>query len=64
MSRPDEEERAIVRAGNFLEALADPRQTRRVPSEIRRAAESILRHYPMPARTELLFRDVRKGATK
>lgn len=63
MSRPEEEQRAIRLVWGFLHALTDPQKTKRIPSEIRRAAGSLLRHYPGPARTEQIFADARKGGT-
>ena len=46
MTLPDERYRAVLRAEEFLRALADPSITKRIPSEIRQRALGILRHYP------------------
>lgn len=46
MTTPAERLRAIVYARDFLLALLDPKQTPRVPKEIRIRAYDRLRHYP------------------
>ena len=46
MTMPDERYRAVLRAEEFLRALADPSITKRIPKEIRQRARGILRHYP------------------
>lgn len=46
MTLPDERYRAVIRAEQFLKQLCDPKQTARVPSEIRVQAAGILRHFP------------------
>lgn len=47
MTTPDEEARAIAMTRTFLFALLDPRQTPRVPREIRQRASRVLKHYPL-----------------
>lgn len=46
MSLPDERSRALVSAREFLFALLDPKQTPRVPSEVRKEARRVVKHYP------------------
>lgn len=46
MTLPDERLRAVLQAEAFLKRLCDPKQTARVPSEIRVQAAGILRHFP------------------
>ena len=46
MTLPDERYRAIIWAKNLCEELLDPKQTPRVPKEIRQQAYSVLRHFP------------------
>lgn len=46
MTLPDERFRAANMAREFLLELTDSAKTPRVPSNIRRQAMSILRHYP------------------
>jgi len=54
MTLPYQEAGALARAGLFLEALVDRRQTPRVPEQIRTEAARLLRHYPCRARIEEL----------
>jgi hypothetical protein len=46
MTLPDERYRAVKWAEEFLLKLSDPKQTPRIPKELRQQAWSILRHYP------------------
>jgi hypothetical protein len=46
MTLPNERTRAIRNARVFLRSLLDPKQTSRVPKEIRRQAYWCLRHFP------------------
>ena len=46
MTLPDERTNAVQNVEIFLLALCDPKKTPRVPSEIRKRARSLLRHYP------------------
>ncbi len=46
MTLPDERYRAVLAAERFLTDLLDFRKTPRVPSEIRKRASAVLRHYP------------------
>ena len=46
MTLPDERFRAIVSTRKFLRALLDPKETPKVPKDIRRWASNCLRHYP------------------
>lgn len=46
MTIPEERTRAIKEAERFLLKIADSFRTPRIPSEIRREALSVLRHYP------------------
>jgi len=47
MTLPHEEALAIARARRFLYELLDRKATPRVPSEIRKRAFRILKHYPL-----------------
>ena len=47
MTLPDERLRALHQARDLLRGLLDPKQTPRVPREVRRWASRVLRHYPM-----------------
>ena len=46
MTLPDERYSAVIRAEAFLKRLCDPKQTARVPAEVRVEAAGILRHFP------------------
>lgn len=46
MTTPIERTRSILYTRELLFALLDPKQTPRVPREIRRRARDCLRHYP------------------
>jgi hypothetical protein len=46
MTTPDERLRAIRNAREFLRSLVNPKETPRVPLEIRRRAYWALKHYP------------------
>ncbi len=48
MTLPDERYRAVLNAAQFLSELAnDTKKYPRIPSNVRREARSLLRHYPM-----------------
>lgn len=46
MTTPDERYNALVYARDFMRALQDPKETPRVPMDIRKWASRCLRHYP------------------
>jgi hypothetical protein len=46
MTLPVERKRSINHARDFLRSLLDPKQTPRVPKEIRLQAYRVLKHYP------------------
>lgn len=46
MTLPDERYLSIQRARTLCEALCDPKQTPRVPRDVRLQALSVLRHFP------------------
>lgn len=46
MTMPYERKNAVERTEDFLFRLIDPKQTPRIPSEIRREARALLKHYP------------------
>lgn len=46
MTLPNERFRAVLAAQSFLRCLLDPKQTPRVPKNVRRWARSVLKHYP------------------
>jgi len=43
---PDERYRAIKQSRVFLQELCDRKQTPRIPGDVRRYAQSLLRHFP------------------
>jgi hypothetical protein len=47
MSTYDEQKFALIRTKEFLFALLDPKQTPKVPREVRKQASQCLRHYPI-----------------
>lgn len=46
MTLPYERKNAVTRTEDFLLKLCDPKQTPRVPADIRREARGLLKHYP------------------
>ena len=46
MTLPVERKHAVKNTEQFLLSLCDPKQTPRVPREVRDRARSLLRHYP------------------
>jgi hypothetical protein len=46
MTLPDERYNSVLRTRQFLRELCDPKQTPRVPKDIRQQARWCLRHYP------------------
>ena len=46
MTTPDERLISIIRARDFIRSLTDPRQTPKIPSNIRKEAAYRLRHFP------------------
>lgn len=46
MTLPDERYRAIQTTRHFLMSLLDPKETPKIPREVRARAHSLLRHYP------------------
>lgn len=46
MTVPYERYRSVINTEDFLYKLCNPKDTPRVPSEVRRMARSCLRHYP------------------
>ena len=67
MTLPEEEARAIAMTRTFLYALLDPKQTPRVPREVRQRARRVLKHYPLMPPDEAYVpwaeRITRKGHT-
>lgn len=67
MTLPEEEARAIAMTRTFLYALLDPKQTPRVPREVRQKARRVLKHYPLMPSDEAYVpwaeRITRKGHT-
>lgn len=53
MTLPYERKNAVTRTEDFLVRLCDPKQTPRVPSEIRKEARGLLKHYPTSYYMEL-----------
>lgn len=47
MTLPHERTRAVLKTRKFLLALMDPKQTPRVPRELRLKARDLLKHYPV-----------------
>jgi hypothetical protein len=48
MTLPYERRNAVLNTEKFLIELLDPKATPKVPSEIRKRASSLLKHYPSP----------------
>jgi len=46
MTLPIERTNAVLNVERFLMDLRDPKKTPRVPSEVRKRASSLLKHYP------------------
>lgn len=46
MTMPCERTKAVLRVERFLMDLRDPKKYPRVPSEVRKEASRLLRHYP------------------
>ena len=46
MTIPSERCRSVSYAREFLEELADPKKTHRIPKSVRDRARRLLRHYP------------------
>ena len=46
MTVPYERKNAVIRTEDFLVRLLDPKQTPRVPADIRKEARGLLKHYP------------------
>ena len=56
MTIPFERARAVRQTEKFLQALADPKQTQRVPKKYRDLARQLLRHYPTLSDLEMVER--------
>lgn len=61
MTLPFEEKRAISYTRKFLYDLLIPRETPRVPKEIRDRARSLLRHYPADYRIDEIMPEEKFG---
>ena len=46
MTLPIERTNAVMNVERFLMDLSNPRKTPRIPSEVRKQARSLLKHYP------------------
>ena len=46
MTLPVERTNAVLNVERFLMDLSNPRKTPRVPSEVRKQARNLLKHYP------------------
>ena len=46
MTLPCERTNAVMNVERFLMDLSNPRKTPRIPSEVRKQARSLLKHYP------------------
>lgn len=58
MTLPDERYNALQNTRNFLRDLLDPKQTPRVPREIRRQAYWCLKHYPDEFHTKIFKKQI------
>jgi hypothetical protein len=54
MTLPNERYRAIKNAREFLVSLLNPKETPRVPKEIRKRAYYVLKHYPWDMYVDVL----------
>jgi len=46
MTLPCERTKAVMNVERFLMDLSNPKKTPRIPSEVRKQARSLLKHYP------------------
>lgn len=53
MTIPKERSNSLINTRNFLRSLLDPKQTPKVPKEIRREAYYCLKHFPSDFEIEL-----------
>lgn len=58
MTTPDERLRSMGYVRDFLHSLLDPKETPRVPLEIRRRAARLLKHYPSSFDVEEFYKPV------
>ena len=55
MTIASERKSAVLRTEQFLISLCDPKQTPRVPSEVRQEARRLLKHYPTEYHVDKIF---------
>jgi hypothetical protein len=54
MTVPRERTNAVIFTESFLKSLLDPKQTPRVPKNVRQQAGHLLRHYPSQFEMEVI----------
>ena len=54
MTVPRERTNAVMSTAQFLLQLTDPKQTPRVPKDVRERARHLLRHYPTQYEMEII----------
>lgn len=60
MTLPVERTKTLLNVKHFLYDLIDPKKTPRVPSKVRRAARSLLKHYPSDWDIDQLYKKLPK----
>lgn len=56
-----QEQLALLLTYKLLQDLADPKKLAVASEHVRDQARTILRHYPVPAKLDLLYRELKKG---
>lgn len=62
MTTPAERSRAFLAGLELIQALLSPKQTPRVPVEVREWARSVLRHYPTASELQLALESAATAA--
>lgn len=57
MTMRHEQKRALERAGDFLFRMISSERMKRIPSDVRREAAMILRHYPVAVEIKWLYEE-------
>lgn len=56
-----QEQLALLLAYQLLQNLADPKKLAVASEHVREQARVILRHYPVPAKLDLLYQSIKKA---
>jgi len=57
ISSNDQKITAVVSTRDYLLRLTSPKETPRIPLEVRREARTLLRHYPLPTEMKAIMKD-------